>query len=151
MSRAVIHPYQLDDTIPPGGMPRMDYMTRKFGSADRIREIHARITQAGTGAGIAFAFDKIAISPNTLMPIASFAGRRRPLCRRRERAADGRIFHARRQSGRPCNARALAGEAGMVEAQVADWLATPEDVESVQADVNHARMMGVQVRAVFYS
>ena len=36
-------PYQLDPTIPPGGLPRKEYMLNKFGSEERLREIHDRI------------------------------------------------------------------------------------------------------------
>ncbi len=58
-------PYQLDATIPPGGMSRADYLSRKFGP-ERITQMNARLTQAGAGAGISFALEKIARSPNTL-------------------------------------------------------------------------------------
>ncbi|MBN9551035.1 MAG: DsbA family protein, partial [Alphaproteobacteria bacterium] len=35
-------PFQLDPTIPPGGMDRRQYMLGKFGSEERIQQIHAR-------------------------------------------------------------------------------------------------------------
>lgn len=44
----------------------------------------------------------------------------------------------------PATLARLAAEAGMIEEQVAQWLATEEDVGAVQADVQHARAMGVQ-------
>ncbi|TIL79300.1 MAG: disulfide bond formation protein DsbA, partial [Mesorhizobium sp.] len=40
-------PFQLDPTIPPGGMDRRQYMIAKFGSEERIRQIHARIEPLG--------------------------------------------------------------------------------------------------------
>src|SRR5215210_6836566 len=36
-------PYQLDPTIPPQGKPRREYLAQKFGSAERIDAMHARI------------------------------------------------------------------------------------------------------------
>ena len=59
-------PFQLDPTIPPGGRDRKQYMLAKFGSEERIRQIHARIEPLGEAEGIHFAFDRIKVSPNTL-------------------------------------------------------------------------------------
>jgi predicted DsbA family dithiol-disulfide isomerase len=59
-------PFQLDPTIPPGGRDRKQYMLAKFGSEERISQIHARIEPLGEAEGIDFAFDKIKVSPNTL-------------------------------------------------------------------------------------
>ena len=59
-------PFQLDPTIPPEGKDRRDYMLDKFGSEERIREIHARIEPLGEAEGIDFAFDAIKVAPNTL-------------------------------------------------------------------------------------
>lgn len=58
-------PFQLDPTIPPEGKSRHDYMSAKFGP-EKIAAIHARLEDAGRADGIAFAFDKITRSPNTL-------------------------------------------------------------------------------------
>lgn len=59
-------PYQLDATIPAGGIDRKQYMLSKFGSEERLAEIHARVAEAGRQAGIDFRFDAITVSPNTL-------------------------------------------------------------------------------------
>ncbi|TIW89023.1 MAG: DsbA family protein, partial [Mesorhizobium sp.] len=59
-------PFQLDPTIPPQGKDRHEYMLAKFGSDERIREIHARIEPLGEAEGISFAFDAIKVAPNTL-------------------------------------------------------------------------------------
>ena len=58
-------PFQLDATIPKGGISRKDYMERKFGP-DRAESMHERLEEVGYEAGIPFAFDKIERSPNTL-------------------------------------------------------------------------------------
>ncbi|RUU15382.1 DsbA family oxidoreductase, partial [Mesorhizobium sp. M6A.T.Ca.TU.002.02.2.1] len=59
-------PFQLDPTIPPEGKDRREYMVAKFGSDERIREIHARIEPLGEAEGINFAFAAIKVAPNTL-------------------------------------------------------------------------------------
>lgn len=139
------HPYQLDDTIPAAGMPRKDYLTRKFGSPERVAEIYGRVYDAGAQVGIPFAFDKITVSPNTLdahriIRWASEAGVQSAV---KERLMKGFFIEGENLADHATLAR-LAGEAGMVEEQVANWLATDEDTDAVRADVNHARMMGVQ-------
>lgn len=59
------HPFQLDPTIPPGGMDRREYMERKFGTGGRLAEIHQRLEAIGSDVGIDFAFGAISRSPNT--------------------------------------------------------------------------------------
>ncbi len=60
------HPFQLDPTVPRGGVDRRAYREAKFGSAARVAEIHARVEAAGRSVGLAFAFDAITRQPNTL-------------------------------------------------------------------------------------
>lgn len=58
-------PFQLDATIPPEGMDRQEYLDNKFGR-DRASEMYAQIQETGEAEGIAFAFDAITRSPNTI-------------------------------------------------------------------------------------
>src|SRR5262249_33933488 len=59
-------PYQLDPTIPEGGLDRGEYMAKKFGKSGRLQSIHDNLTRLGGELGVPFAFDKIKRSPNTL-------------------------------------------------------------------------------------
>lgn len=59
-------PYQLDPTIPAEGVSRRAYMEKKFGSLDKIKPVHDRLTELGRELGITFDFSGIAVSPNTL-------------------------------------------------------------------------------------
>jgi predicted DsbA family dithiol-disulfide isomerase len=59
-------PFQLDPTTPVEGVDRKVYMERKFGSSEKIKPIHTALLKAGEDEGIAFAFEKIARTPNTL-------------------------------------------------------------------------------------
>jgi len=56
-------PFQLNPQIPEGGMPRAEYLTRKFGNP---KGNYARVTAVGAGVGIPFAFDRITVQPNTI-------------------------------------------------------------------------------------
>ena len=58
------HPFELNPDVPREGIPRADYIAKKFGA--RGYSAHDRLVQAGKPLGIAFAFDKIARQPNTL-------------------------------------------------------------------------------------
>ena len=60
------HPFQLNPTMPEGGMDRKDYRTAKFGSWERSQALDAQVAAAGIAEGIAFAFDRIGRTPNTL-------------------------------------------------------------------------------------
>jgi len=59
-------PFQLDPTIPDGGVDREDYFREKFGDLSRVAAIHERLKELGDGVGIRFAFERIARTPNTL-------------------------------------------------------------------------------------
>ncbi len=54
MSSIRWRPFQLDPTIPPEGKDRRRYMLDKFGSEERIRQMHATIEPLGAAEGIDF-------------------------------------------------------------------------------------------------
>src|SRR6266436_2942175 len=58
------HPFELNPDIPREGIPRADYIAKKFGA--RGYSAHDRLVHAGAQLGIPFAFDKITRQPNTL-------------------------------------------------------------------------------------
>ncbi len=136
-------PFQLDGTIPAGGISRDDYLSRKFGP-DRARDMHARIESAGAQAGIAFAFDKIARSPNTLdahrtIRWAQATGRQSELVEK--------LFNAYFVEGvdigdRDALARA-AGEAGLDAADIRARLDTDADVAATREEIEVAQRIGV--------
>ncbi len=60
-------PFQLDASIPDGGVDRKAYMQKKFGAdPDRTKAVTGAIRDYGDQLGIRFNFDKIKLSPNTL-------------------------------------------------------------------------------------
>ncbi len=59
-------PFQLNPDMPPEGMPRAEYRKTKFGSVERGRELDARVAAEGRREGIAFAFERMRRTPNTV-------------------------------------------------------------------------------------
>jgi len=139
-------PFQLDPTIPAEGKDRRAYMLEKFGSEDRIREIHARIEPLGAAEGISFAFDAIKIAPNTLdahrvIRWAGAAGE--DVQNRLVRRLFQLNFEEGKNLGDPSVLSEAAGEAGMDATVVETLLPTDADVEAVRSEIATASRMGV--------
>lgn len=139
-------PYQLDPTIPPGGKDRRQYMIDKFGSEERIRQIHERIEGLGAAEGIDFAFDAIKVAPNTLDAhrVIRWAGTAGPEVQNR---LVRRLFQLNFEEGANIGDHAVlieaAREAGMDVAVVETLLPTDADAEEVRAEIATASRMGI--------
>lgn len=59
-------PFFLNPDTPPEGEPYRPFLERKFGGAQAVESVWARVREAGSAAGVAFAFERIATRPNTL-------------------------------------------------------------------------------------
>ena len=139
-------PFQLDGTIPPQGMDRRQYMLAKFGSEQRIREIHARIEPLGAAGGISFAFDAIKVAPNTLDAhrVIRWAGAAGEDIQNR---LARRLFQLNFEEGANIGDHAVligaAREAGMDASVVETLLPTDADVEAVRTEIATASRMGI--------
>ncbi|BCG73462.1 DSBA oxidoreductase [Mesorhizobium sp. 113-1-2] len=139
-------PFQLDPTIPPQGKDRREYMLAKFGSDERIREIHARIEPLGEAEGISFAFDAIRVAPNTLDAhrLIRWAGAAGEAVQNR---LVRRLFQLNFEEGVNIGDHAVlveaAREAGMDASVVATLLPTDADVEAVRTEIATASRMGI--------
>ncbi|TIS58786.1 DsbA family protein [Mesorhizobium sp.] len=139
-------PFQLDPTIPPEGKDRREYMITKFGSEQRIREIHARIEPLGEAEGISFAFDAIKVAPNTLDAhrVIRWAGAAGEAVQNR---LVRRLFQLNFEEGANLGDHAVlieAGrEAGMDVSVVETLLPTDADVEAVRTEIATASRMGI--------
>jgi len=136
--------YRLDPTIPPEGVDRKQYMQAKFGNNPNRQAMQDALKQAGDGEGIAFAFDKIARSPNTinshrLIRWAASAGVQNEVVER--------LFEAYFEEGRDIgNADVLveiASDAGMDSATVADLLEQGADREIIENEDAMAHRLGI--------
>ncbi|MER8908313.1 DsbA family protein [Mesorhizobium sp. M0854] len=139
-------PFQLDPTIPLEGKNRRDYMVAKFGSEQRIREIHARIEPLGEAEGISFAFDAIKVAPNTLDAhrLIRWAGTAGEAIQNR---LVRRLFQLNFEEGANLGDHAVlieaAREAGMDASVVETLLPTDADVEAVRTEIATASRMGI--------
>ncbi len=136
-------PFQLDPTIPQGGISRRDYMAKKFGP-EKIAAIHERLEGVGAEAGVAFAFDKIERSPNTLDAHRVI---RWAQAHGAQSALVDRLFTLYFMEGADIGDRdllaRLAGEHGMDAATIRAALDTNQDAVAVQQEIASAVRMGV--------
>lgn len=134
-------PFQLNPQIPEGGMPRAEYLTRKFGNP---KGNYARVTAVGAGLGIPFAFDRITVQPNTIDAhrLLAYADREG----RQDETAEA-LFLAYFTDGADLTDRArlagIAQQAGLDHDAVVAYLATDQDrAEVLEAD-RSARSSGM--------
>lgn len=138
-------PFQLNPEMPHDGMERSAYLALKFGGAERADDLYAPIREAGDAEGIAFAFERIRRTPNTLLShrLIRHAGD----YGRQDAVVEG-LFAAYFVDGRDVGAigelAAIAAAAGLDRASTASYLASDTDLEAVAAEDARARRMGIQ-------
>jgi len=59
-------PFLLNPDIPLAGMPRQEFLTRKFGGEERARRLHGTIADLGRAEGVPFRFERILRMPSSL-------------------------------------------------------------------------------------
>ena len=62
----VWRPFLLNPDMPRVGMPRADYVVRKFGGEERARRLYASIAEIGRAEGLQFRFDRIRRTPSSV-------------------------------------------------------------------------------------
>ncbi len=142
-------PYQLDPGIPPGGLPRKAYMLQKFGSEERLRQIHDHIVPLGEVEGIRFNFEGMEVSANTLDAhrlIRWAASEKAPADAQSQVVR--RLFEINFEEAGDIGNRAtlgeVAAEAGMDAGLIEALLASSADIEAVQGEIETAGRMGVR-------
>jgi predicted DsbA family dithiol-disulfide isomerase len=135
-------PFQLNPDLPESGIPREDYVARKFGA--RGKGVNERVTMAGRQVGIPFDYGKMEVQPNTLeahrlMLYAEQHGAQNELAEQ--------LFKAHFTEGANLTDRRtladMAARAGMDRQAAAAYLAGDEGREAVvQADLE-ARSAGI--------
>ncbi|GMV62141.1 MAG: DSBA oxidoreductase [Parvibaculum sp.] len=137
-------PFQLDASIPEGGVDRKAYMEKKFG-AERAKTVGNTIRELGEAAGITFRFDRIERSPNTLdshrlVRWAGTAGCQNEMV--------DILFRRYFEDGEDVGSHAIlldaANEAGMDVDIVRDLLQKDADKELIRREDAMARQMGIQ-------
>jgi predicted DsbA family dithiol-disulfide isomerase len=140
----VWRPYRLDPNIPREGVDRRAYLKLKFGDSPRTSAMGDAIRSEGASEGIAFAFDRIAKSPNTLdshrlIRWSASAGVQNDVVER--------LFQSYFLEGQDIGSSAVlskvAGNAGMDSELVAELLSGDADLESVEREAGLANEMGI--------
>lgn len=143
-------PFLLNPHLPADGMDRAEYMRIKFGGEGAARRIYERIGQAGADAGLAFRFDRMERTPNTvhaqrLILFAAAQGKERPLIERLFRA----LFEEGRDIGSKEELVVQAEAAGLDPDGVRRFLASDDQVETVLRSHALAERRGVRGVPVF--
>jgi predicted DsbA family dithiol-disulfide isomerase len=136
------HAFQLNPDLPPEGVDRRQYLEAKFGP-DAVERIHARLDEAGKGAGIEFQFDRIERSPNTLDAhrLLWLSG-----TQDRQDALKEALLRAYFLEGRDVGDRAVLAEVARqagIEADVPAWLASDAGIREVREDLQQAARLQI--------
>ena len=135
-------PFQLNPDLPEGGIPREEYVARKFGA--RGKSVNERVTLAGRQVGIPFAYEKMKVQPNTLnahrlMCLAERAGKQDELAEE--------LFRAHFTEGANLTDHetlaGLAARAGIDRKAASDYLASDADRETIARAEAEARRAGI--------
>lgn len=136
--------FQLNPGMPAEGMDRQAYLAAKFGGPDSAQRIYDTVGAAGRRSGVAFAFDKITRTPNTVAAhrLVRFAER----FGRQDAMVEG-LFQAYFLQGRNLSdldaLAEIAAVAGLDRAAVRGYLDSDEDTETVLAEDAYARKLGI--------
>ena len=135
-------PFQLNPDLPEQGIPRKEYIERKFGPGGARN--YSRVAGVGKEVGIDFAFDNIKVQPNTLNAHRlMYYGAQHE---REDEVAES-LFRAYFQEGANLTDRTVLADvgarAGLDREPLAAYLASDEDKDAVlRADIE-ARQGGI--------
>ena len=131
-------PFQLNPGMPREGMPRAEYRKAKFGSVERGRELDARVAGEGRGEGIAFAFERMQRTPNTVAAHRLIAAAQKE---GKGQAAVDALFKAYFE-----NAEDI-GDAAVLE-KISSALGIKGEVDEKEVAALEASMRGLGIQAV---
>jgi predicted DsbA family dithiol-disulfide isomerase len=137
-------PYFLNPWIPREGISREEYLTTKFGSPERYRDIAQRVAEAAAAEGLTYEIDGIKRQPNTLdcHRLILWAGQAGHAARMKQRLMD--LYFT--EGGDLTDPEMLVGAAadsGLDADLVRQRLATDEDVARVEREANSAKEAGI--------
>ncbi len=135
-------PFQLNPDVPAEGMPRQEYLERKFGPGHAHR--YGRVAGVGREVGIDFAFDRITVQPNTLQAhrLMLYGAKQG-----REDAVAEQLFRAYFLEGADLTDQAaltrVGAQAGLEGTALAAFLASADGREEVLRADLEARQAGI--------
>jgi predicted DsbA family dithiol-disulfide isomerase len=135
-------PFQLNPDLPEEGIPRKEYLERKFGAGHSHG--YARVAGVGREVGIEFAFDHIRVQPNTLQAhrLMIYGAKQG-----REDEVAEHLFRAYFLEGANLTDKAALADvgehAGLDRAALAAYLASDDDRAEVLGADLEARQAGI--------
>jgi len=140
----VWRPFQLDPSIPEGGVDRHTYLKNKFGDGERLKQMLLALEAAGQSENIPFDFASIGRTPNTLNAHRLIRWSLSAGC---QDAVVTSLFETYFEQGKdigdPDVLSAIAGAAGMDSDLVTELLSSDSDRDLVTSEIDSARNMGV--------
>jgi predicted DsbA family dithiol-disulfide isomerase len=141
--------FELDPTVPPGGMDLADYLARKFGSPAALDRVHDRLAHVGADVGIDFRWDgKRRVNTFDAHRLAAWAEGAGGAGARA--ALEQRLFRAYftdnldvADHGVLARLAADVGLGGTEAAEVAEALATGAGADQVRAEEARAAELGI--------
>jgi predicted DsbA family dithiol-disulfide isomerase len=139
------HPYFLNDWIPAEGISREQYLTTKFGSPERYKEIATRVSAAAAQDGLTYAIDKLSRQPNTtdshrLIHWADAIGKAPQM---KQRLMELYFSEGADLSDKAVLAKAAA-DVGLDPDEIVKKLDTDDDLAIVAQRVEQAKSAGIQ-------
>ncbi len=139
------HPFFLNEWIPAEGISREQYLTTKFGSPERYKEIAQRVSAAAAEDDLVYAIDKVSRQPNTtdshrLIYWASLEGKEAEM---KQRLMELYFSEGADLSDKGVLVKAVA-DVGLDGDAVAKKLDTEEDLDVVSQRVEAAKSAGIQ-------
>ena len=140
----IYRPFFLNPWVPREGISRDEYLTKKFGSPERYKEIAGRIAETAAQEGLEYHPERVQRQPNTidchrLIHWASAIGRGPAM---KQRLME--LYF--RDGGDLTDPEVLvqaAAECGLDAADIRARLATDQDVEEVSAQAQEAADKGI--------
>ena len=138
-------PYYLNEWIPAQGMSRDEYLTTKFGSPDRYKDIARRVQAAAAAEGLVYAVEKMSRQPNTrdahrLIRWAEGIGKAPEM---KQRLMDLYFTEGADLSNEAVLVQAAA-DVGLDPEDVRAALDSDKDIAEIEQEVNAAKEAGIQ-------
>ncbi|KQY14354.1 DsbA family oxidoreductase [Rhizobium sp. Root482] len=139
-------PYQLNPDLPPEGVDHKAHLAAKLGGQAAVERAHDMLTRLGQEDGVAFDFDAVTISPNTLDAHRLIRWALTEGAETQDKAT-ALLFKANFEEGRNIGDHAvlldIAEAAGLARTVITALLASDADKEAVREEIETARGMGV--------
>jgi predicted DsbA family dithiol-disulfide isomerase len=138
------HAFQLNPDMPEEGRDRAAYRLAKFGTAEKSRELDARIVEAGAAVGLTIRPELMRRTPNTVAAHrVLWLADRRGVQNEVAEALFAAYFTEGEDIGDPATLARVAASGGLPEAETAAFLRTEEGRKDVLAEDAMARQSGI--------